>query len=578
MHTFCVWATRPNQVQVHIAGRTLPMRRDQSGWWTAEVESVEPGSDYGFVLDGTGPFPDPRSPWQPNGVHALSRVMDHAAFHWTDSGFQPTPLAAAILYELHVGTFTPAGTFAAAIERLDHLARLGVTHLELMPVAEFPGNRGWGYDGVQPFAPHHAYGGPEGLKQLVDACHTRGLAVLLDVVYNHLGPSGNYLARFAPYFTPRYSTPWGEAINFDGPQSDKVRRYFCDNALMWLRDYHFDGLRLDAVHAILDSSAVPFLEQLAAEVRQLGSELGRRLVVIPESDLNDPRLLWPPERGGIGLDAQWSDDFHHALHALLTGERTGYYGDFGTVADLAKALSNAYVCDGRYSAHRRRRHGRPPTGLSGCHFLGYAQTHDQVGNRPQGERLSQLVSTARLKIAAALTLTSPFVPMLFQGEEWGASTPFQYFTDYLEPELAKAIRDGRHRELAAFGWKTEAIPDPQAPDTFLRSKLIWKELSREPHAGLLDWHRQLIALRKRLPALLDDRLESVQTRFDESARWLAVERGPVSVVCLVSERAQRVPVPTGAQTILMASDDSIQVANGCVIMPPDSVCILTARP
>jgi maltooligosyltrehalose trehalohydrolase len=553
------------------------MQSEPGGWWTAAVESAGPGSDYGFVLDGDGPFPDPRSPWQPIDVHGLSRLVDHTAFRWTDSDFRPARLSAAILYELHVGTFTPAGTFAAAIEKLDHLVRLGVTHVELMPVAEFPGNRGWGYDGVDLFAPHHAYGGPEGLKRLVDAYHARGLTVLLDVVYNHLGLSGNYLGKFAPYFTRRYSTPWGEAVNFDGPHSDEVRRYFCDNARMWLRDYHFDGLRLDAVDAILDTNAFPFLEQLGVEVRQLAAELGRELALIAESDHNDPRLLWPPERGGFGLDAQWSDDFHHALHTLLTGERAGYYADFGTVADLAKALRNAYVYDGRYSGYRQRRRGRPPVGLGGHRFLAYAQTHDQVGNRPQGERLSQLVNTGRLKIAAALALTSPFVPMLFQGEEWGASTPFQYFTDHPDHGVAEAVREGRRRESADFGWKSDHIPDPQAPETFLRSWLNWDELSRAPHAGLFEWHRQLIALRQHEPALLDDRLEAVQTRLDESARWLAVERGPITVVCLVSEHAQRVPVRPGEQVILLASDNSIRVESGGVMMPPDSVAVLTKR-
>ncbi len=553
------------------------MQSEPGDWWTAPVESAGPGSDYGFVLDGSGPFPDPQSAWQPNGVHALSRLVDQTAFRWTDSAFQPAPLSAAILYELHVGTFTSAGTFAAAVEKLDHLVRLGVTHIELMPVAEFPGHRGWGYDGVGLFAPHHAYGGPQELKRLVDACHARGLAVLLDVVYNHLGPSGNYLGKFGPYFTRRYSTPWGEAVNFDGAQSDAVRRYFCDNACLWLRDYHFDGLRLDAVDTILDNNAVPFLEQLGAEVRQLAAKLGRPLVLIAESDHNDPRLLWPPERGGFGLDAQWNDDFHHALHAWLTGEHAGYYADFGAVSDLAKAFRNAYVYDGRYSGYRQRRRGRPPVGLGGHRFLAYAQTHDQIGNRARGDRLSQLVSTDRLKIAAALTLTSPFVPMLFQGEEWGASTPFQYFTDHPEPDLAKAIREGRRQEFAAFGWKPEDIPDPQAPQTFLRSRLNWDELSREPHAGLLEWHRQLIALRRREPALLNDRLEAVQTRFDESAHWLTVERGPLTVICHLSDRAQLVPLRAGAQALLLASHDWIQAANGGVMMPPDSVCVLADR-
>jgi maltooligosyltrehalose trehalohydrolase len=574
MHTFRVWATLPKRIEVQVNGHNYAMRKGEDGWWTVEVDSAGPGSDYGFVLDGDGPFPDPRSAWQPHGMHGLSRVVAHDRFKWNDAGFRAARLSSAVIYELHIGTFTPGGTFEAAIQKLDPLAQLGVTHVELMPVAEFPGKHGWGYDGVDVFAPHQSYGGPEGLQRLVNACHARGLAALLDVVYNHLGPSGNYLAKYAPYFHARYHTPWGWAVNFDGPHNDEVRRFFCDNALMWLRDYHFDGLRLDAVHAISDMSARPFLEQLGDKVKQLSQQTGRPLVVIPESDLNDPRLVWPRERGGFGLDAQWSDDFHHALHAVLTGERSGYYGDFGTLADLAKALGQAYVYDGRYSAYRRRPHGRPPLGLEGHHFLGYAQTHDQVGNRAQGERLSQLVSLGRVKIAAALVLTSPFVPMLFQGEEWGASTPFQYFTDHPEPDLAKAVREGRRRELAAFGWQPEEAPDPQAPGTFLGSRLNWEERSREPHAGLLDWHRQLIRLRQREPALSDGRLEDVQTRLDEAARWLVVERGPIAVVCLLGDRAQRVPVRAGELTILMASDDSIQVGGGGVAMRPDSVAIL----
>ncbi len=577
MHTFRVWATAPRKVELALGEQHLPMQRDKEGWWSLQVESARPGGDYGFCLDGEGPFPDPRSPWQPNGVHARSRLVDHGAFEWTDVGFNAPPLSRAVIYELHVGTFTPEGTFESAITKLDHLAQLGVTHVELMPVAEFSGNRGWGYDGVDLFAPHQAYGGPEGLKKLVNACHACGLAVLLDVVYNHLGPSGNYLAKFAPYFSSRYHTPWGWAVNFDGPLSDEVRRFFCDNALMWLRDYHFDGLRLDAVHAIFDMSARPFLEQLGEEVQHLSRQTGRPLMVIPESDLNDPRLLWPRERGGFGLDAQWSDDFHHALHAVLTRERSGYYEDFGALADLAKALRNAYVYDGRYSKHRQRHHGRPSVGLAGHRFLGYAQTHDQVGNRAQGERLSQLVGKDRLKIAAALVFTSPFVPMLFQGEEWGASTPFQYFTDHPEPDLGKAVSEGRRKEFAAFGWKPEDIPDPQARETFLRSKLDWREMSREPHAGLLDWHRRLIQLRRAEPALLDGRLEDVQARFDESAGWLAVERGSITVVCTVSERPQRVPVRAGEQMSLMASNDSIRREGANLVMPPDSVAVLRAH-
>ncbi|HEY5040573.1 MAG TPA: malto-oligosyltrehalose trehalohydrolase [Verrucomicrobiae bacterium] len=574
MQTIRVWAPIPKQVELVLGEKRLPMQRGENGWWQAEAKLSTPDDNYGFVLDGEGPFPDPRSPWQPHGIHQLSRLVDHGAFEWTDAGFNARPLAEAVIYEMHVGTFTPAGTFASAIERLDHLVQLGVTHVELMPVNGFSGNHGWGYDGVDLFAPHQAYDGPDGLKQFVNACHARGLAVLLDVVYNHLGPAGNYLGKYAPYFTNRYHTPWGAALNFDGPHCDEVRRFFCDNALMWLRDYHFDGLRLDAVHAICDTSARPFLEQLQDEVQALAKQINRRLVLIPESDLNDPRLIWPRERCGFALAAQWSDDFHHALHGVLTGERNGYYEDFGTLADLAKALCNAYVYDGNYSLHRQRCYGRPPTGLAGNHFLGYAQNHDQVGNRACGERLSQLVSPGRLKIAAALVLTSPFVPMLFQGEEWGALTPFQYFTDHSEPELAKVVREGRRKEFVAFGWKPEEVPDPQARETFERSKLNWSELKNESHAALLDWHRQLIQLRRSEPALADGRLDMVQTHFDESARWLVVERGAVSVACNFSARSQRVPLRAGKHATLLASDQAVEILNSEAILPPDAVVVL----
>jgi maltooligosyltrehalose trehalohydrolase len=574
MHTFRVWATIPERVEVQVGRQRFPMRRGEDGWWSAAVEAARPGSDYGFVLDGEGPFPDPRSPWQPNGVHGLSRLVDHGAIRWEDAGFRAGPLSAAVIYELHIGTFTPAGTFDAAIGRLDHLVHLGVTHVELMPVNQFSGRHGWGYDSVDLFAPHQAYGGPDGLKRLVNACHQRGLAVLLDVVYNHLGPSGNYLGRFAPYFNPRYHTPWGSAINFDGAYSDEVRRFFCDNALMWLREYHVDGLRLDAVHAILDTSAIPFLEQLGAEVRQLAAQANRPLIVIPESDLNDPRLIWPSERGGFALDAQWSDDFHHALHTVLTGEKAGYYEDFGALADLAKALREAYVYDGRYSRHRRCSHGRPPVGLTGHRFLGYAQNHDQVGNRARGERLSQLVSLGRLKAAAALVFASPFVPMLFQGEEWGASTPFQYFTDHPEPDLAEAVRQGRRKEFASFGWKPEEVPDPQAPETFDRSKLDWSEPAREPHAGLLDWHRRLIRLRRAEPALADGRLELVQCRFNVPGSWFLLERGLFTVACNFSGQLQHLPLRPGSHQCLLESDSGLRPVDGGLNLPPDAVAIL----
>jgi len=591
-----VWAPVARDVQLQIAGERLAMTPTDRGWWTVETPLAKPGAHYAFVVDGAEPpLPDPRAQSQPHGVHGPSRFIDHAAFNWTDAHWNAPPLESAIVYELHIGTFTTAGTFDTAIDRLAHLTDLGVTHVELMPVAEFSGDRGWGYDGVDLFAPHHTYGGPDGLKRLVDACHARGLAVLIDVVYNHLGPSGNYLPCFGPYLTNHYATPWGDAINFDDRGSDEVRRLFCDNALMWMRDYHFDGARIDAVHAIIDASATHFLEQLADEVATLERQLGRRLVLIAESDLNDPRVVKPTEIGGYGITAQWSDDFHHALHTVLTGERTGYYEDFGAdiepdlakdfgqssgksfgpIADLAKALTQAWVYDGRYSKHRGRRHGRSPAGLSGHKFLGYAQTHDQIGNRANGDRSGHLMNPGRLKIAAALVLTSPFVPMLFQGEEWAAATPFLYFAGHPEPELARAVSEGRKREFAAFGWDPNKIPDPQALETFMRSKLDWTELDRDPHRSLLQWHRDLIRLRAQMPELRDGRMDLVSVAFDEGARWLTVTRGRVMVACNLASGTQSIPLASSSpHRLAMSSDARITVAPSAIELMPDSVAIL----
>ena len=573
MPFFYLWAPTANKLELEVAGRRYSMARRAGGWWAGEVNSAQPGMEYAFLVNEEGPFPDPRSPWQPQGVHGASKVVDHSTFKWTDNGFQATPLSSALVYELHVGTFTPEGTLDAAVGKLDYLAELGVTHVELMPVNAFPGSHGWGYDGVASFAVHEPYGGPDALKRFVDACHARGLAALLDVVYNHLGPSGNYLGKFGPYFNPCYHTPWGPALNFSGPSSDEVRRFFCDNALMWLREFHLDGLRLDAVHAMLDTSAKHFLEQLAEETAVLEAQTGRHLALIAESDLNDPRLLWPPERGGFGLHAQWSDDFHHALHTVLTGESKGYYEDYGRVADLAKALRNAFIYDGKYSPHRRRRHGRNHGGLSGHRFLGYLQNHDQVGNRAAGERISQLVDGERVKIGAALLLTSPFIPMLFMGEEWGASTPFLYFADHQEPDLANAVREGRRREFSAFGWAPANIPDPQEPSTFESSKLDWSELKRAPHAGLLSWYRQLIELRRHEPALMDGRLDQVNVRYDESGRWLALERGPLTVACNFSDSKQRVPLRPGGHRVLLSSVQ-LTPPEELALLPGPSVAVL----
>jgi maltooligosyltrehalose trehalohydrolase len=475
-----------------------------------------------------------------------------------------------VIYELHVGTFSSEGTFEGVIDKLDHLATLGINAVELMPVNEFPGARGWGYDGVDLYAPHHAYGGPEGLKRLVDACHARGLAVVLDVVYNHLGPAGNYLREFGPYFTDKYGTPWGEAVNLDERGSPEVRNFFIDNALGWFENYHVDGLRLDAIHAIYDQSAVHFLEEMSTRVDALEG-MGRNLWLIAESDLNDPRIVRPREAGGYGIDAQWSDDLHHSLHAAITGERTGYYSDFGAVADIAKALQHAFVYDGRLSGFRQRIHGRPTAGLDGHRFLGYLQTHDQVGNRARGDRTSALISNDLLKVGAALVMTSPFVPMLFQGEEWGATTPFLYFTDHDDPELGRAVRDGRRREFAGFGWNPEDIPDPQDLATFEHSKLDWAELNDQPHADLLEWHKRLIRLRREWPELSDGRMNDVQTRFDEEERWIVITRGPVEVAANLSK--ERARVPAASAKVLLSSTKEPVATGDYLELEPESVVI-----
>ena len=443
-----------------------------------------------------------------------------------------------------------------------------------MPVAAFPGERGWGYDGVDLYAPHASYGGPLGLKRLVDACHQRGLAVLLDVVYNHLGPCGNYLAEFGPYFTDRYRTPWGTAVNLDGPDSDEVRRFFIDNALHWIRDFHIDGLRLDAVHALVDISAVHFLEELTNAVHDLGASLGRSAVVVAESDLNDPRLVRSEDAGGYGLDAMWADGFHHALHAALTGERSGYYRDFAALECLARALSRGLVYEGQRSAHRRRRHGRPLDGVSGRRLVSFLQNHDQIGNRARGERIAHLAGVEAAKTGAALLLLGPFVPLLFQGEEWAASSPFPYFTDHTDPALAEAVREGRRREFADFGWGPEEIPDPQAPATFAAAKLIWGERDRAPHADVLAWFRALISLRRSLPALRAGRFDLNQVRFDEPAGWLSIERDGLLLACQLSGRPARLSLPGPAREIRLASQAGVHFEGGDLLLPPHSAAVL----
>ncbi len=580
MQPFRVWAPGKDGVELVLGSRRLAMEADQRGWWTLAVDEAGPATRYAFSVDGGPARADPRSAFQPEGPEGLSEVVDHGAFDWHDQGWRGLPLAGSVLYELHIGTFSAAGTFDGAVEHLPHLVELGVDAVELLPVAEFSGCRGWGYDGVNLFAPHHAYGGPDGLKRLVDACHQAGLGVVFDVVYNHLGPAGNHLPDFGPYFTDRHSTNWGDAVNFDGPGSDEVRAYVVDNALSWLGDYHGDGLRLDAVHAIVDESAVHILEQVATEVEALAAHVRRPLFLVAESDLNDPRFVRSRDAGGFGFDAAWADEWHHALHATLTGETSGYYEDFGDLAALAKALGQAWVYDGVWSEHRQRVHGRPPTGLSGARFVVSTQNHDQVGNRAVGERASSLMSTGRAKIAAALLLSSPFVPMLFQGEEWGATTPFQYFTDHQEAELGRAVSEGRRFEFASFGWDPEEVPDPQDPATFERSKLDWAELGRAGHAEVLAWYRQLLALRRRVPALTDGRLERVRVSYDATdldRPWLSVQRGSLTVVVNLGTTDRQLRVLPG-ERIAIASDPAVTLADAALTLPPDTVAVLEASP
>jgi maltooligosyltrehalose trehalohydrolase len=548
---------------------------DEQGWWRAELEAAAAGTDYAYVLDDDPqPYPDPRSLWQPNGVHGMSRVYDQNAFAWADADFKAVSLSSAILYELHIGTFTSQGTLDSAISKLGSLKELGVTHVQLMPVAAFGGEFGWGYDGVALFAVHEPYGGPEALKRFVNAAHGSGLAVLLDVVYNHFGPEGNYTGKFGPYVTDNHHTPWGGAVNFEDRWSHQVRRFFCDNALMWMRDFHIDGLRLDAVHAYVDRSAIHFLEQLEMETRALEASTGRALVLIAESDSNDPRIVTAREAGGFGLDAQWSDDFHHALFSILcSGQQGGYYSDFGSMSHLKKALEETFVYDGVYSIYRQRVHGRPAKNLSRHRFLGFIQNHDQVGNRAVGDRIHECGGIDRAMVAAALVITSPFVPMIFQGEEWAASSPFQYFADHGDAELARRVSEGRRREFAAFGWNPTDIPDPSDRATFERSKLKWDEMAQGDHSRMLAWYRALIRLRRSTPDLNDGEPGHTSVEFDSAAGRLEMRRGSIRVLCNLGRAIHAFRVGESAR-MLLASHRHLQIASGQLRLASDSVAIV----
>jgi malto-oligosyltrehalose trehalohydrolase len=581
MTEFRVWAPASDRVTAQVAGRPYDMAPAGHGWWQASVPSAAPDARYGFRLDGGDLLADPRSPRQPDGPAGLSQLYDQSAFSWTDAGWHGRSLPGSVLYELHTGAFTRAGTFDAAIEHLDYLVELGIDAVELMPVAAFPGRRGWGYDGIGLWAVHEPYGGPDGLKRFVDACHARQLAVFLDVVYNHIGV-GNRLAEFGPYFTSAHATPWGPAVNLDQPGSAEVREFVIGNALMWLRDYHLDGLRLDAVHALADGSSLHLLAELATAVADLGRRLDRELILIAESDANDPRLSTPREQGGYGLTAQWDDDFHHAVHAALTGERQGYYSDFGSLAALAKTLTRVFLHDGSWSSFRGAVHGRPVeiSTTPAYRFVSYLQDHDQIGNRATGDRLGAGLTGAMLRVGAGLVLTAPFTPMLFMGEEWRATTPFQFFTDHPDPELGRAVAEGRRAEFARHGWAGE-VPNPQEPATFTQSKLSWAERDTEPHRSLLAWYTELIALRRDLPELTDSRLDHVVVAFDEAERWLVVNRGGVAdrgvrIAANLSPRGLRLPTGIEGGRLVAASADGITIEDGSVWLPPASLAVVVS--
>ncbi|MFW6199911.1 MAG: malto-oligosyltrehalose trehalohydrolase [Gemmatimonadota bacterium] len=520
---FRVWAPGARAVDLHLLDprdRIEAMVAERNGYWTAKVRRVEPGALYVYRIDDGEEHADPASRHQPEGVHGPSQVIE-PWFEWSTPDWSGLPLRDHVFYELHVGTFTEAGTFDGVREQLDHLESLGVTALQIMPVAQFPGERNWGYDGVFPYAVQHSYGGPRGLKRLVDACHARGIAVFLDVVYNHLGPEGCTLDRFGPYFTDRYANPWGRAINYDGPHSDEVRRYFIENALYWISEHRIDGLRLDAIHGIIDPTARPFLEELAESVHQEADRQRRRIHLIAENDRNDPRIVQPPDRGGHGLDGLWNQDFHAALHTLLTSDRKGIYRDFGTIRHLEKAFREGFVVSGQHSRYRKRRHGRSSREVAPHRMVVYAQNHDTVGNRAQGDRLTDLVSAEKLKLAAACIVFSPYLPLLFMGEEFGALTPFPYFIHHSDPDLVEAVREGRRRDFADFDWKKEFV-DPQDPETFLSARLHHERREEGWHRAHFRFYRKLVRLRRGVPALAHADRENLEIRTDTFQQLLTV--------------------------------------------------------
>ncbi|WP_369796897.1 malto-oligosyltrehalose trehalohydrolase [Rufibacter sp. DG15C] len=589
-----VWAPEAEQVELILneGNTSVPLKKEEFGYWSVTTDLVSPGDAYKFRLNDDQEFPDPVSLFQPNGVHGASQAYDETSFNWEDDNWQCPLLEDFVLYELHTGTFTPEGTFAGIEQKLDHLLELGVTAIEIMPVAQFPGDRNWGYDGVFPFAVQDSYGGPEGLQRMVSACHQKGMAVVLDIVYNHLGPEGNYLGAYGPYFTNKYNTPWGPAINFDDAWCDGVRRYFSENLLMWFRDFHVDAVRLDAVHAIKDFSPVHILREMKQQVNQLMETTGRTHYMIVELDLNDTCFINPLEEQGYGMDAQWVDEFHHALRVTMTGDQTGYYSDFTGISDLGKAYKDAYVYDGQFSPHRQKSFGVKAEGNPGKQFIVFTQNHDQVGNRMLGERLTELVSYEMQKLAAGAVILSPFLPMLWMGEEYAEPNRFQYFVSHTDPELAEAVRQGRKAEFGMFHAQGEA-PDPMAEETFLQSKLQWDLLPLEPHQTLFRYYQTLLKLRKELPALKHLDRQNLEVVENDAHKTLQLRRwhDEEQVLCLMnfSNAPQTVALPLNAKTWNLVLDSaapewkgpqpSAPTANAGteVLMQPESLLVFRGQ-
>lgn len=582
---FTIWAPFKDKLEVIIKdGPVINLPKSSNGYWVGEIKETPPGTLYKFRINGNEDFPDPASRSQPEGVHSWSQIIDHDSFLWEDSTWKGMDLSQMIIYELHIGTFTPEGTFEAIIDKLDHLKELGVNTLEIMPISQFPGERNWGYDGVYPFAAQHSYGGPEGLKTLINACHQQEIAVILDAVYNHMGPEGNYLSKFGPYFTEKYHTPWGSALNFDDKHSDEVRNFFLENVSMWLEEFHFDGLRLDAVHEIIDRGAVHFLKEMSQSVDALENKTGKKYVLIAESDLNDTKIVDAYDNGGYGLEGQWVDDFHHSVHTILTGEKQGYYSDYGKMEYLAKAFTQGFVYDGIYSEFRKRKVGNNPSHIKTSKFVVCIQNHDQVGNRMLGERLTALVNFEKLKLAAGIMLVAPFVPMLFMGEEFAEENPFQYFVSHGDKDLIKAVQEGRKREFEYFNHNNGDFPDPVSSKTFEASMLNWDFKKDIRKKLMFDYYKDLIKLRKK--GKFDSfKYEKPVTRVDEEKRsFIVFTTGNETLYAIFNFGEEKIEISLPKNLSwnkIIASGEKkwegpvkdLSASNSIITIPPDSFAV-----